>query len=680
MKSIFTFLSVLTLSVFSSVQSNGQGCSDLIISEVIEGWSNNKAIEIYNPTAAAIDASDYGLVRFQNGSTTPGNITYLEGVTIEPYDVYVVVLDKRDPDGTSFEAPVWDELQLQADVFVNPSYNDGQEVMYFNGNDAIAIVKDDGQTLVDVFGRIGDSLNPDGWGGYIDAEGEQAYISQDHTLVRKASFTQGYTANPESFDILNEYDSLAANTFDQLGFHICDCETLAGCTDSSACNFDDEAYLDDGSCLTFDECGDCGGIGVAGCTDSFACNYNPEATCDDASCDGFAGCTVSFACNYNPEATCDDASCAEFDECGECGGEGLLGCIDSEACNYNTEASCDDGSCYFLPEVSISGANITTEFTSEIYEVILIEDAVYNWNVSGGVIEGNNDNYQPSIIWASEGIGEICVSIINGICEPIESCINVVIFPGGNITGCTDSEACNYDPEATTDNGNCISIGDPCNDGNTETIDDTIQNNCECEGQETSISGCTDSLACNFNPDATIDDGSCSYVVAYDIIGSAIPAAFSTESYSYTETAGSSYAWLISGGVITSGQGSSSIEVVWSLEGTAELGVQETTLDGCEGEVVLLNIVILPTFIEEMNTTAFEVYPNPAFDSFTIMTKTAFHNSNYYLIDSSGKEVLTGIINSESQLINVTHLTSGYYTILITNGNYSETMTIIVKK
>jgi hypothetical protein len=478
-------------------------------------------------------------------------------------------------------------------------------------------------------------------------------------------------------------------TFDDCG----DCGGMgvAGCTVSFACNYNPEATCDDSSCAEFDECGDCGGDGVQGCIDSEACNFNPEATCDDGTClefdecgdcggMGVAGCTVSFACNFNPEATCDDGSCAEFDECGDCGGEGLLGCIDSEACNYNTEASCDDGSCYFLPEVSISGANITTEFTSEIYEVILIEDAVYNWNVSGGVIEGNNDNYQPSIIWASEGIGEICVSIINGSCESIESCINVVIFPGGNITGCTDSEACNYDPEATTDNGNCISIGDPCNDGNTETIDDTIQNNCECEGQETSISGCTDSLACNFNPDATIDDGSCSYVVAYDIIGSAIPAAFSTESYSYTETAGSSYAWTISGGVITSGQGSSSIEVVWSLEGTADLGVQETNIDGCEGEVVLLNIVILPTFIEELNTTAFEVYPNPAFDSFTIMTKTAFHNSNYYLIDSSGKEVLTGIINSESQLINITHLTSGYYTILITNGNYSETMTIIVRK
>tara|TARA_B100000768_G_scaffold182065_1_gene209277 strand:- start:44745 stop:45680 length:936 start_codon:yes stop_codon:yes gene_type:complete len=224
MKSIFTFLSALALSVFSSFQSNGQECSDLIISEIIEGWSNNKAIEIYNPTATAIDASEYGLVRFQNGSTTPGNITYLTGVSIAPYDVYVVVLDKRDPDGVDFEAPIWDELQLQADIFVNPSYNDGQEVMYFNGNDAIAIVKDGGQVLVDVFAKIGDSLNPDGWGGYLDADGEQAYVSKDHTLIRKPSFTEGYTTNPESFDILNEYDSLPANTFGQLGFHICECD------------------------------------------------------------------------------------------------------------------------------------------------------------------------------------------------------------------------------------------------------------------------------------------------------------------------------------------------------------------------------------------------------------------------------------------------------------------------
>ncbi len=227
MKSIFTSFSLVALCSIVSLNSFGQGCSDLIISEVLEGWSNNKAIEIYNPTAAAIDASEYGLVRFQNGDTAPGNITYLEGVTIEPYDVYVVVLDKRDPDGVSFEAPVWDELQLQADIFVNPLYNDGQEVMYFNGNDAVALMKDDGSVLVDVFGKIGDSINTEGWGSYIDGAGEQAFVSADHTLIRKFDITLGYASNPATFDILNEYDSLPANTFTELGFHMCACAPIS---------------------------------------------------------------------------------------------------------------------------------------------------------------------------------------------------------------------------------------------------------------------------------------------------------------------------------------------------------------------------------------------------------------------------------------------------------------------
>ncbi len=139
---------------------------------------------------------------------------------------------------------------------------------------------------------------------------------------------------------INSYKGTASNQY--------------GCTDSSACNFDDEADVDDGSCLTLDECGDCGGMGVAGCTVSFACNYNPEATCDDGSCaefdecgdcggDGVQGCIDSEACNFNPEATCDDGTCLEFDECGDCGGIGVAGCTVSFACNFNPEATCDDG-------------------------------------------------------------------------------------------------------------------------------------------------------------------------------------------------------------------------------------------------------------------------------------------------------------------------------------------------
>jgi len=54
-----------------------------------------------------------------------------------------------------------------------------------------------------------------------------------------------------------------------------------------------------------------------------------------------------------------------------------------------------------------------------------------------------------------------------------------------SISGCTDSLANNYNSNATMDDGSCV--------------------------YTTSISGCTDSLANNYNSSATIDDGSCQY-------------------------------------------------------------------------------------------------------------------------------------------------------------------------
>ncbi len=91
------------------------------------------------------------------------------------------------------------------------------------------------------------------------------------------------------------------------------------------------------------------------------------------------------------------------------------------------------------------------------------------------------------------------------------------------IVGCTNEEACNYDPNAVEDDGTCLFFdicgvcdGDgtlcfgcidetACNyGGNSITIDD---GSCEYE----SCLGCTDFTACNFNPIYTIDDGSCDY-------------------------------------------------------------------------------------------------------------------------------------------------------------------------
>ena len=87
---------------------------------------------------------------------------------------------------------------------------------------------------------------------------------------------------------------------------------------------------------------------VEGCTDSSACNYNAEATLDNATCEfaqeGFdceGNCVVGEDC----EGTC--GGNIEIDQCGICGGDGTtcLGCTNPSATNYDPTATIDDGTC-----------------------------------------------------------------------------------------------------------------------------------------------------------------------------------------------------------------------------------------------------------------------------------------------------------------------------------------------
>lgn len=209
-----------------------QDCSQIFISEYIEGWSNNKALELYNPTDAAIDLSNYEVARYQNGEDQPGNWTQLSG-TIDPYGTFVVGLDKRDPDGVDFEQPLWDDLMEQVDLFINPQYNNGLEAMYFNGNDVL-LIRIVGGAPVDIFGKPGQDPATD-IPGYSDPDiSGQGWPDEnlvdwtkDHTLIRKPTVLKGVTAPPAVFNPSVEYDSLSVNTFTNLGMHECDCASVS---------------------------------------------------------------------------------------------------------------------------------------------------------------------------------------------------------------------------------------------------------------------------------------------------------------------------------------------------------------------------------------------------------------------------------------------------------------------
>jgi plastocyanin len=132
---------------------------------------------------------------------------------------------------------------------------------------------------------------------------------------------------------------------------------LLGCTDNQACNYDEYANQDDGSCLENDECGICGG--------------------DNSSC---TGCTDSEACNYDPTATIDDDGCEYPEEFYDCDGV----CIDPTACNYMEAA--DDAPIIF--EV----INTLYEEDFESYNVgdyIGVSSAY--WTTWSGTTGGNED-------------------------------------------------------------------------------------------------------------------------------------------------------------------------------------------------------------------------------------------------------------------------------------------------
>lgn len=181
-------------------------------------------------------------------------------------------------------------------------------------------------------------------------------------------------------------------------------------------------------------------------------------------CELISGCTAMEACNYNPDAAIEDFSCLfPGDPCDDgdpntmgeiydsmCGcSMPVAGCMVSTACNYNMDANVDDGSCYFQGEpCDDSDPNTTGE------------------------------------IWDSN-------------CECSATAIG----------GCMNIAACNYDAVATVDNGTCAFPADPCDDGDPNTTGEIYDADCVCSA--TAVAGCMDATACNYNSAATVEDGSC---------------------------------------------------------------------------------------------------------------------------------------------------------------------------
>ncbi|MGI0153629.1 ExeM/NucH family extracellular endonuclease [Pseudidiomarina sp. WS423] len=172
----------------TALLASSAASADIIISEYIEGSSNNKAIELFNTTDATVDLSQYALQRFSNGGTSPANIA-LSG-TLAAKSTYVLVHSSANA-----------TLKGYADIETTD--------INHNGDDGWALVK--GDVIVDSFGKLGEDP------GTAWESGDVSTVNM--TLRRKDAVMTGDSNFEDAFDPAVEWDAFAQDTFDGLGSH-----------------------------------------------------------------------------------------------------------------------------------------------------------------------------------------------------------------------------------------------------------------------------------------------------------------------------------------------------------------------------------------------------------------------------------------------------------------------------
>jgi hypothetical protein len=145
------------------------------------------------------------------------------------------------------------------------------------------------------------------------------------------------------------------------------------------------------------------------------------------------------------------------------------------------EIGLPDGSC-----VALGGYNVTSTSCADLGNYLVVWPDAWATSIAG--------LYTASVdlsASALSGTGAWTFTIINGWATGGSSNYGLTLTLNGlctsddiDVPGCTDAGACNYNPNATVDDGSC---------------------------DFASCAGCTDATACNYNPNAQDDDGSCEY-------------------------------------------------------------------------------------------------------------------------------------------------------------------------
>ena len=255
-------------------------------------------------------------------------------------------------------------------------------------------------------------------------------------------------------------DIIAANGV----VHVIDAVLLTfGCTDDNACNYDALALVDDGSC------GDAVG---AMCDDGDDNTVNDMVTAG-CGCAGIPATVVDIVVNSPVHTLLTQAVlAAELDSTlAATDSLTVFAPTDDAITALATALGTDAAGILALPNLAniltyhVVGAIAMSTDLSDGQQITTLQGSDVSVTITGDTVMIN----QAMVTFADLVAG-------NGVVHVIDAVLLT--------EGCTNADACNYDPLALTDDGSCLLPGDMCDDENWLTENDTLNADCECVGED----------------------------------------------------------------------------------------------------------------------------------------------------------------------------------------------------
>ena len=242
--------------------------------------------------------------------------------------------------------------------------------------------------------------------------------------------------------------------------------------------------------------------------------------------------------------------------------------------------------------------------------------------------------------------------------------------------------------QVMVDGGDCAPITDFANYANRiwelggPDISDVYN---QCEACAEVIEGCTDPNANNYNPEATIDDGSCMYDCApltatFDTNGCNDETDFFSVDinvtdlgmsgpYTVTNSLNADEATIDATGILNYGSFVFGDEVI--------ITVSSTTVDSC---FITSELLFCPIGMEDISASNWTIYPNPA-DQIVNLDLAGLTQGSVEVTDLSGRVVYVFNINAEQAktTINTAAWANGIYQVRWVSNQATATQRLVIQ-